>query len=127
MHEWTIESHFGPKLPSYDLFESHLPQACSCKQHKDLKMSSRFITRSILEWTKESGIVIASRVFEDHQTVRNCIDNTNFIKKYVRKAQLWPHKEIFGKDQVLRDVKLYVTDEYFTVKTTGAKDIITSE
>ena len=34
---------------------------------------------------------------------------------------------MFGEDQVLRDVKFYVTDGSFTVKTNGAKDIITSE
>jgi hypothetical protein len=55
------------------------------------------------------------------------IDNANIIEKYAREAQLWPHKEIFGEDQGLRDVKFYVTDGSFTVKTTGAKDIITPE
>jgi hypothetical protein len=34
---------------------------------------------------------------------------------------------MFGEDQVLRDVKFYVTDGSFTVKTTGARDIITLE
>jgi hypothetical protein len=71
--------------------------------------------------------VIASRVFENHQTVRDCIDNTNTIEKYAREAQVWPHEEIFGEYQVLRDVKFHVTDRSFTLKTTGAKDIITSE
>jgi hypothetical protein len=84
------------------------------------KMGERFIACRILEWTKKSGIVIDSRVFEDHQTVRDRIDNTNTIEKYTRQAQLWPHKEIFGKDQVLHDVKFYVTDGSFTVKTAGA-------
>jgi hypothetical protein len=56
------------------------------------------------------------------------IGNTNIIiEKYVRKAQLSPHGEIFGEDQVLRDVKFYVTDRSFTVQTTGAKDIIISK
>jgi hypothetical protein len=93
----------------------------------DFKIGARFLARSTPEWTKESGMVIDSRVFGDHQIVRDRIDNTNTIEKYAREAQLWPHEEIFGEDQVLRDVKFYVTDESFTVKTTGAKDIITLE
>jgi hypothetical protein len=60
----------------------------------DFKMGARFIARSILEWKKESEIVITSRVFEDHQTVCDRIDNANTIEKYVREAQLWPHEEI---------------------------------
>jgi DNA integrity scanning protein DisA with diadenylate cyclase activity len=32
----------------------------------DFKMDAQYIARSILELTKEFGIVIASRVFEDH-------------------------------------------------------------
>jgi hypothetical protein len=71
--------------------------------------------------------VISSREYEDHQNVRDCIDNATTIEKYAREAQLWLHEEIFGEDQVLRDVKFYVTDGSFTVKTTGAMDIITSE
>jgi hypothetical protein len=81
------------------------------------KMGAQFIARSILEWIKKSEIVIASRVFEDHQTLRDRIDNTHTIKKYAREARVWPHEEIFGKEQVLRDVKFYVTDGSFTVKT----------
>jgi hypothetical protein len=34
---------------------------------------------------------------------------------------------MFGEGQVLRDVKFYVTDGSLTVKTTGARDIITSK
>jgi hypothetical protein len=49
------------------------------------------------------------------------------FEKYAREAQLWPHEEIFGEDQVLRGVKFYVTDGSFAVNTTEAKDIITSE
>jgi hypothetical protein len=45
----------------------------------------------------------------------------------VTTTQLWPHEETFGEDQVLRDAKFYVKDGSFTVKTTGAKNIITSE
>jgi hypothetical protein len=91
----------------------------------DFKMEVRFTARSILELKNESGIVIASRECEDHQTVRDRIDNTITIKKYAQEAQLWPHEETFGENQVLRDVKFYVTDGSFTVNTTGAKDIIT--
>jgi hypothetical protein len=80
---------------------------------------------SILKWTKKSGIVVASREYEDHQSIRDRINNATTIKKYAREAQLWPHEEIFGEDKVLCDVKFYVTDGSFTVKTTGAKDIIT--
>jgi hypothetical protein len=103
------------------------PSHVAAKSTTDFEMGARFIARSILEWTKKSGIVIDSRVFEDHQTLRDRIDNTNTIEKYARQAQLWPHKEIFGEDQVLHDVKFYVTDGSFTVKTIGARDIITSE
>jgi hypothetical protein len=71
--------------------------------------------------------VISRCVFKDHQTVRDRIDNTNTIEKYAREAQLWPHEKIFGKDQVLRDAKFYVTYWSFTVKITGASDIITLE
>jgi hypothetical protein len=74
----------------------------------------------------KSEIVNASREYEDTQIVRNRIDNARIIEKYAQKAQLWPHKEIFVEDQVLHNVKFYVTDGSFTVKTTGAKGIITS-
>jgi hypothetical protein len=71
--------------------------------------------------------VIASCEYEDLQTKRDCIDNAGIIEKYAQEAQLWPHEETIGEYQVLRDVKLYVTYGSFTVKTTSAKDIITSE
>jgi hypothetical protein len=93
----------------------------------EFERGARFIGCSILEWTKESRIVIVRGEYEDHQNVRDRIDNTTTIEKYAREAQLWPHEEMFGEDQVLRNVKFYVTDGSFTVKTTGARDIITSE
>jgi hypothetical protein len=103
------------------------PRHIAVNSTTDFKMGARFIARSVLEWTKEPGILIASHVYEDHQTVRDCIDNTNTNKKYAQEAQLWPYEEIFGKVKVLRDVKFYMTDGYFTVKTSGTKDIITSK
>jgi shikimate 5-dehydrogenase len=78
-------------------------------------MGARFTANRILEWTKTSGIVIASCEYEDHQNVRDCIYNATTVAKYAQKAQLCPHGEIFGKDQVLRDVKFYVTDGSITV------------
>jgi hypothetical protein len=120
--------HFpASKNPRATPIEVICPRHVTANSTTDLKMGARLIACSILEWTKESKIVIASRVFEDHQIVRYRIDNTNIIEKYERQAQLWPHKEIFSQDQVLRDVKFYVTDGSFKAKNTGAKDIITSE
>jgi hypothetical protein len=103
------------------------PRHLAANSTTDFKMGARFIARSILEWTKESGIIIASHVFKDHQIVRDLIDNAKTIKKYAQHVQLGPHDEIFGGDQVLHDVKVYATDGFCTVNTTGAKDIITSE
>jgi hypothetical protein len=62
----------------------------------DYKMGAQFTARSILEWAKKSGIVIANCEYEDHQTVRDCIDYARAIERYVREAQLWPHEENFG-------------------------------
>jgi hypothetical protein len=61
-------------------------------------METQCTARSILEWTKQSGIVIASREYEDTQIVSDRIDNARTIEKYAREAQLWPHKETFGED-----------------------------
>ena len=93
----------------------------------DFKRGAHYTARSLLEWTKEAGIVIANRVRENYQIQQDHTDNAMTIKRYAQAAQLWPHEKKFGEDQVLRDVKFYVTDGSFTVKTSGAKDIITSE
>jgi hypothetical protein len=39
----------------------------------------------------------------------------------------YSHTKKFGENQILHDVKFYVTDESFTVQTAGDKDIITLE
>jgi hypothetical protein len=103
------------------------PRHVAANSTADFKIGARFIARSIQEWTKESGIVIASCVYEDDQIVCDRIENANIIAKTPREAQLWLREEKFGENQVLHDVKFYVTHSFFTVKTTGAKDIITSE
>jgi hypothetical protein len=57
------------------------------------------------------------------ETTKQCLIVLTTQTSYAREAQLWPHEEIFGEGQVLRDMKFYVTDG----STTEADDIITSE
>jgi hypothetical protein len=64
------------------------PRHVAANSTTGFKMGAQFIACSILKWTKESEIVIASRVFEDHQIVRDRTDNARTIKKYAREAQL---------------------------------------
>jgi len=91
------------------------------------KKGARYTARSLLEWTKQSGLSISSRVYEDSQMARDRLHNAITIEKHAKAAELWPDPEIYGDDQDLRDVKLYVTDGSFIVSTEGAKDIITPE
>jgi hypothetical protein len=95
------------------------------KNVKDFPNSPSYTARSLLEWTKESGICIASRVYEDSQVMRDRGGCTITIEKHAKAAELWPD-EIFGDDQTLRDIKFFATDGAYKVSTTGARDIITS-
>jgi hypothetical protein len=52
---------------------------------KYFKIGAQFTARSILEWTRESGIVIASREYEDHQNVRDHIDNATLLRNMLGK------------------------------------------
>jgi hypothetical protein len=100
--------------PSIHLFKPSIQHCATsisviCPEHgttantmTGFKMGAQFTAR---RWTKESGIVIACRKYEDTQIVRDCIVNARTIEKYVRDAQLWPHEEKFGKVQAPRDVK----------------------
>jgi hypothetical protein len=47
------------------------------------KWGAWFTARSILEWTKEPGIVIISCVYEDAQIICDHIDNASTIEKYI--------------------------------------------
>jgi hypothetical protein len=61
--------------------------------------------------------MIANPVYKDHKNVYDHTKNGRTIEKYAWGAKLWPHVEKLCEDQVQHDIKFYMTDRSFTVKT----------
>jgi hypothetical protein len=76
---------------------------------------------------KGAEILMASRVYEDHQRACDRTHNTRTIKKCARKQNNMAIWDKFGEDHVLHDANLFLIIGSFTKKTTGAKYIITSK
>jgi hypothetical protein len=95
----------------------------------DIRRAFNFIPRHLqkLAWMRMGVSKEVAEWFIEQRMMD--IDSAKTIEKYAREAQLWPHEETVGarEDQVLRDIKFYLIDGSFTVKTTGANDIITSQ
>jgi len=82
--------------------------------------------RSLVEWSKESGLQLASRVYETPEEERAQIRNNTSLQELAEHLHLWP-SEIYAEDDELRPVQFFATDGSYAVQPESTKDIITAE
>jgi hypothetical protein len=86
--------------------------------------NKKCLTRSLLEWAGEAGLVLTKRVQPTDQQAAAHRDNLTELEKLAKILHLYPNPELWAEDEPLRSIASNNTDRAHKVKCTYA-DILT--